>query len=135
MKTPDSRFASASYPPRRRAPRGTPQVLGLGMVLLWSAGLFDSPPIALGQADRTLVVGQTGDANEYYRERLIRRFNADRQQAMVSDAERLWMLATEVNANVQRHGALSPPEIGKIAEIEKLARKVREKMLLAPETR
>ena len=82
-----------------------------------------------------MVVGQTGDANEYYRERLIRRFNADRQQAMVSDAERLWMLATEVNANVQRHGALSPPEIGKIAEIEKLARKVREKMLLAPETR
>jgi ribosomal protein L11 len=56
--------------------------------------------------------------------------NADRQKTMVSDADKLLKLAAQLNAEISaaNQGELTPAQLKKISEIEKLARKVREKM-------
>ena len=63
-------------------------------------------------------------------ERLLRALNADRQKSMVSDANRLLRLAKELNAEIARTNpdSLSLDQLRKMAEIEKLARNVKEKM-------
>lgn len=57
--------------------------------------------------------------------------NMQRQKQMVSDANRLLKLAKELNAEVAagNNGELTLDELDKIAEIEKLARNVRERMI------
>jgi hypothetical protein len=56
--------------------------------------------------------------------------NIQRQKQMVSDTDKLLKLAKELNAEVaaQNSGTLTTDEMHKIAEIEKLARNVRERM-------
>jgi hypothetical protein len=63
-------------------------------------------------------------------ERLLRALNADRQRSMVADANRLLRLAKELNAEIARTNpdSLSLDQLHKMAEIEKLARNVKEKM-------
>ena len=63
-------------------------------------------------------------------ERRLRMLNADRQKTMVSDADKLLKLAGQLNVEVStaNQGELTPAQLKKISEIEKLARKVREKM-------
>ena len=63
-------------------------------------------------------------------ERRLRMLNADRQKTMVSDADKLLKLAAQLNAEISaaNQGELTPAQLKKISEIEKLARKVREKM-------
>jgi hypothetical protein len=63
-------------------------------------------------------------------ERRIRALNMERQKEMVSDANKLLKLARELNEEValQKSGALTPDQLHKIAEIEKLARNVKERM-------
>lgn len=72
-------------------------------------------------------------------ERRIRALNIQRQKQMVSDADKLLKLARELNEEVaaQHTSALTLDELHKVAEIEKLARNVRQKMTDAagaPET-
>jgi hypothetical protein len=56
--------------------------------------------------------------------------NIQRQEAIVKDSNKLLKLATELNEEVAREnrGALSPDQMRKLAEIEKLAHNVKEKM-------
>ena len=63
-------------------------------------------------------------------ERRIRALNIDRQKRMVADANKLLGLAKELNDEVAsaKSGSLSADQLHKIAEIEKLARSVRERM-------
>jgi hypothetical protein len=63
-------------------------------------------------------------------ERVLRALNADRQRSMVSDANKLLRLAKELNAEIARTNpdSLSLDQLHKMAEIEKLARNVKEKM-------
>jgi hypothetical protein len=56
--------------------------------------------------------------------------NAERQKSMVSDAAKLLQLVTELNAEIEREKpeSLTPSEVRQLANIEKLARNVKEKM-------
>lgn len=56
--------------------------------------------------------------------------NIQRQKAIVSDANKLLKLAKELNEEIaaKNAGAFTDDQLHKIAEIEKLARSVREKM-------
>jgi len=63
-------------------------------------------------------------------ERLLRVLNAERQKSMVQDANKLLRMARELNAEIVRTSpdALTPDQLRKMAEIEKLARNVKDKM-------
>jgi hypothetical protein len=78
-------------------------------------------------------VGDPGNlptATSQNSDRLIRALNVDRQKALVSDTNKLLRLVNELNAEIARvnTGSLSGAQLHKVAEIEKLARNVKEKM-------
>jgi len=86
-------------------------------------------PQPIGQA----VSGDGPDAQPggpHADERLLRALNADRQKSLVNDTNKLLRLVNELNAEIARTSpaALTPEQVRKLAEIEKLARNVREKM-------
>jgi hypothetical protein len=60
----------------------------------------------------------------------LKALNAARQQSMVSDTNKLLKLVNELNEEIARGNAdaLSPAQLHKVAQIEKLARNVKEKM-------
>lgn len=60
----------------------------------------------------------------------VRALNADRQKSMVSDADKLLKLARQLDTEIASNPteALTPEEVRKLAEIEKLARNVKAKM-------
>lgn len=63
-------------------------------------------------------------------EKRLKAMNALRQKSMLADADKLLKLATELNAEVNgtQAGNLTEEQLRKVAQIEKLARSVREKM-------
>jgi hypothetical protein len=71
-----------------------------------------------------------GDMGSSDQDRRLRALNIERQKAMVSDAKKLLKLANELNADVTstQPNELGPDQLQKLAEIEKLARSVKEKM-------
>lgn len=70
------------------------------------------------------------DPNPAMIERRILALNIERQKQMVADADKLLKLARELNEEVAKAntGTLTADELHKIAEIEKLARNVRQRM-------
>ena len=64
------------------------------------------------------------------RARQLRAYNVERQKSLVSDTNKLLKLARELDEEVSRTkpDSLTPAQLRKVAEIEKLARGVREKM-------
>lgn len=56
--------------------------------------------------------------------------NAQRQKAMVADTNRLVKMASDLNAqiNSQQHSQLTSDQVRQLAEIEKLAHSIRDKM-------
>lgn len=74
------------------------------------------------------------DIDPVMAERRMRALNAERQKEMVSDANKLLKLAKELNNEVAmaNTGAFTPDQLRKIAEIEKLAKNVRERMTSGP---
>ena len=66
----------------------------------------------------------------FQEEKRLRVLNADRHKAMVHDAAKLLQLATELKTEIEKGepASLSPEEMHKWAEIEKLAHSVKEKM-------
>lgn len=65
-----------------------------------------------------------------FAEKRARALNADRHKSMVSDADKLLSLARQLDAEVASNPTeeLTPAEMQKVAEIEKLARSVKTKM-------
>jgi hypothetical protein len=63
-------------------------------------------------------------------ERRVRALNIQRQKQMVADADKLLKLVKDLNDEVAKEntGTLTPDELHKIADIEKLARSVRQRM-------
>ncbi|HEX3894279.1 MAG TPA: hypothetical protein VHW46_17015 [Terracidiphilus sp.] len=59
--------------------------------------------------------------------------NTERQKAVVSDTDKLLKLATELNQEIgeSNPATLTPVELRKVAEIEKLARNVKQKMSIS----
>jgi hypothetical protein len=108
----------------------------MAVVVLLPGGVLNAPPCLQGQVavaiqSRQPVISEpTGDPEAARRQRLERRFNQDRQKSMVSDTGKLLKLANELNAEMEgaRTGELTPDQVLKVAQIEKLAHKVKEKM-------
>ncbi|MGA3100734.1 MAG: hypothetical protein ABSD61_02625 [Terracidiphilus sp.] len=71
-----------------------------------------------------------GDFDPTMMERRIRALNNERQKDMVSDTDKLLKLAQELNDEIaaKNAGTLTFDQLHKIAEIEKLAHSVKEKM-------
>jgi hypothetical protein len=65
-----------------------------------------------------------------YAERRLNALNSDRHKSLVSDTEKLLRLARELDAEIAANAGqgLTPKEMKDVAEIEKLARNVKEKM-------
>ena len=65
--------------------------------------------------------------------RRMRVLNLERQKSMVSDTDRLLKLAQELNSEIDNSNpeALTPVQLRKIGEIEKLARNVKQKMSIS----
>ena len=72
----------------------------------------------------------SGEYDPIMRERQIRGLNNERQKEMVSDTNKLLKLAQELNDEIaaKNAGTLTYDQLHKIAQIEKLARSVKEKM-------
>lgn len=65
-----------------------------------------------------------------YQERRLRELNAAQHKSMVADTDKLLKLVTELNAEINNSNAssLTAEQLRKVAEIEKLAHNVRDKM-------
>jgi hypothetical protein len=70
------------------------------------------------------------DADPTMAERRIRALNTERQKQIVADTDKLLKLARELNEEVAKAntGTLTTEQLHKIADIEKLARSVRQRM-------
>ena len=127
---------------RGRASRALQAVLGLALLVALScspAGRSQSPggyPIGPG-GNRPYAPGrqgsgvdEPGDFDPVMAERRVRALNVERQKQLVSDAAKLLKLARELHEEVSSTNpdAFSPDQIRKIAEIEKLARSVKDRM-------
>ncbi len=103
-------------------------------------GSAGKPPVLTGQGG-TSGQHQTLDyANEtpgafdaLMAERRLRMMNNERRKSLVSDSDKLFKLATQLNNEIANSnaGSLTPEQLRKVAEIEKLARNVRDKMTQA----
>jgi hypothetical protein len=87
------------------------------------SGSWNNGPMAPGDPSPDTMEGMMAARSRIQR-------NADRQKHLVSDTERLVALANELKLEVARSGSetLTPEMQHKIAEIEKLARSVKDKM-------
>jgi hypothetical protein len=83
-----------------------------------------------GVADQERALENFPANDQGERARQLRAFNAARQKALVSDANKLLKLARELDDEVSHTNpsSLTQAQLHKVAEIEKLARSVREKM-------
>lgn len=77
----------------------------------------------------------TGDlgGDQVYQERRLNQLNAAQHKSMVADTDRLLKLITELNAEISstNPSALTAQQLRKIAEIEKLAHNVKDKMRMS----
>jgi hypothetical protein len=85
-----------------------------------------TPPLMLGDT----VPGPNVDP--VFQERRLRMLNVAQHKSMVDDTDKLLKLVNELNAEINRTNpsSLTPEELRKVAQIEKLARSVRDKMRL-----
>jgi hypothetical protein len=70
------------------------------------------------------------DTDPLFAAKRLRALNADRQKSMVSDTDKLVKLARQLDAEIASNPSdeLTPEELRKVAEIEKLAHNVKAKM-------
>jgi hypothetical protein len=71
--------------------------------------------------------------NPWETQKRLRLINTERQKAMVADTDKLLKLAKDLNEEIARSnsGELSQAQLRKVAEIEKLAHNVRDKMVMS----
>jgi hypothetical protein len=87
-------------------------------------------PIGQSVGDSPLGGLNNGNLDDPDQSRRIRMLNAERQKSLVADTVKLLKLANEVNAVMVKEDASAPTqaELRKVADIEKLAHNVKEKM-------
>jgi hypothetical protein len=94
-----------------------------------NGSMQSQPPSAMGQRLRGPFENM-GDRDPVDREKQLRALNADRQKSLVTDTIKLLKLTSELNAEVSstQPDTLTVDQLRKLAEIEKLAHSVKEKM-------
>ena len=90
-----------------------------------------SPSNPFGQRPEA-PFGGPEEQDPVFAARQVRALNVERQKALVSDTDKLVKLARELNAAIAdgKNPDLTPPQLRKIADIEKLAHEVKQKMTL-----
>jgi hypothetical protein len=124
----------AHFSPLLRRSAGVAVVVLALALLGWGQYVpLGSTGAAQGQLARQAPVGEGPMSDLAWNAKRLRALNADRQKSMVSDAERLLKLARQLDAEVASNpgGELTPSELHKVAEIEKLAHSVKSKMVLS----
>jgi hypothetical protein len=121
--------------PVRWVCQALPWALGVALLLAMRGGAQNGPgqqhpmiPQQIGQP-----LGDTGnppDAVRMQNEKALRALNAERQKSMVSDTDKLLRLVNELNDEIAltNPASLTPAQLRKVAEIEKLAHNVKDKM-------
>lgn len=121
-----------SFNPNRLAELATAILLmaGLAGIVHAQGGQMGGQVAAQGHWDQgpTAYPGQNGDLA--MEEKRLNALNTERQKNMIADTNKLLKLAAELNAEVngKNLGQLTPDQLRKVAEIEKLAHSIREKM-------
>ena len=108
---------------------------GLGLALMLALPLGAQVDSALMQSTLSAGTWQYGidgvdNNNHIGDQKRLRALNAERQKSMVKDADKLLKLARELDEDVNRptNASFDQAEYSKVAEIEKLAHKVKDKM-------
>ncbi len=124
--------------PIRRASRLSVRVacraLGLALLLVLPGGAqygpMQEPPLRGTGTQAGGSMSGVGDTDPIEEEKRLRALNAERQRSLVSDTNKLLKLAHELNdeVNATKSDSLDPQELTQVAEIEKLAHNVKEKM-------
>ena len=129
-------FRFRHLPPRRRLAQFARAVLGVALLAALLCGVAKTTgqtrsalPQPIGQA----VAGgldENAIASDADHEKLLRTLNADRQKSLVADTNKLLRLVNELNAEIvsTNPDSLTPAQLHKVAEIEKLAHNVKDKM-------
>jgi hypothetical protein len=112
-------------------------VLGLALLLALpcggqsvSSGGQSTMPTPTADMDENLA----GDLRDpLFAERRLRQLSIARHKSMVDDTGKLLKLVTELNAEISstKPSELTPEQLRKVAEIEKLARGVKDKMRIS----
>ena len=111
-------------------------MLGLSVALMGS-GQFGQTGASTASQRQVLrqqdPLGTSPPADPTWNEKRMRALNEDRHKSVVSDAEKLLKLARQLDAEVASNTTdeLTPEEMRKVAEIEKLAKSVKSKMALS----
>lgn len=125
-------------------PRRFAGVLGFGLILLLVPPCIGQTPGSnngsqlgrrIPQTSRTMDQAQQLDTMiaPTYNDKRLQMINAAQHQSMVADTERLVKLVADLNAqiNSSNASALTPDQVRMVAEIEKLAHNVRDKMRMS----
>ena len=94
-----------------------------------STGQLSNHPLRPDPAD--LESGLNGDVSDpAYQQRRMHQLNAARHKSVVSEADKLLKLVTELNSEISSTtpASLTPEQIRKVFSIEKLARNVKDEM-------
>jgi hypothetical protein len=108
---------------------------GSGQSSIGSKGSISNGQGAVTAQHQSLDSGNdlsSGPYDSLLMEKRMKMLNNERHKALVSDSDKLFKLATELNNDIARNnsGSLTGEQIHKIAEIEKLAHSVRDKMTM-----
>lgn len=116
------------------ASRQALRALGLALLLMLPGDAQISPSMRpfLQQVGpiNSRSFDDVGEGSFAMQEKRLRNLNLERQKSMVADANKLLMLALELDDEVSRTNpdSFTPAELRKVEEIEKLAHRVRQKM-------
>jgi hypothetical protein len=103
----------------------------LGGLLSQAQGLQAGVPLEGQTGPRSQNgFGAGPEVDPVFAAKRMRALNADRQKSMVTDADKLLKLARQLDTEIASNPTdeLTPEEMRKLAEIEKLARSVKTKM-------
>lgn len=102
---------------------------GTGMGQTNRGPMRGTPPPDMDQP----MAGDPGGGDQVYQERRLRQLNAAQHKSMVADTDKLVKLVTELNLEIgnSNPSALTPQQLRKVAEIEKLAHNVKDKMRMS----
>lgn len=107
--------------------------IGLALIMAIFAGAQNFPTLqspGVGSSRDRNPFGQPPGSDPLYEARRLNALNADRHKSMVSDTEKLLRLAKQLDEEIASNASdgLTSKELKELAEIEKLARNVKEKM-------
>lgn len=130
---------------RKCAPGGCGRRAALLLALLWviphcgeilaqqstprSSGQVSNRQMSPNQPDLTQTFPGSGN-DSVFQQRRLRQLNDLQHKALISDADKLLKLVTQLNEQVDNTtpAALTPDQLRMVAEIEKLAHSVKDKM-------